>query len=309
MQIIPNFEERNECPICSNKKLNYVFNSLINENDIKSIKNIYKEPSNRTINSFKNKEIALCKCNECNFIFHNYIPDSNTLNIIYTKLINPNISFEKYKKTKSLKKQKAKKLLERLKSSIKINQSKKINYLDFGFGWGYMLEESLNIGLKPCGIEYDKLKKNLISKKHIQAFTSLDELGSVENDKDRFSIITINQVLEHLKDPKETLERLRKISSKTSILYISVPKYFYKKKLSKSDIFKKGPLQPFEHLNCFSRKSIKKLAQKTSWELLGFKSTILNLFIISSSFNIFIILLLIIHSKFRKGTYYLIPKI
>ena len=33
-----------------------------------------------------------------------------------------------------------------------------------------MLEESINIGLKPCGIEYDKLK-NLI-KKNIQTFTS-----------------------------------------------------------------------------------------------------------------------------------------
>ena len=309
MQIIPDFKVRTMCPICSNKKLDFIFSSVIRENEIKSLKNIYKKSSNRIINSFKNKEIALCKCNKCNFIFHMYTPDSNTLNIIYRKLINPSFSFEKYKKNKFFKKHKAKKLLQRLRSTIKINHWEKINYLDFGCGWGYMLEESMNIGFKPYGIEYDKFKKRLISKKNIQTFTSLDELGSKENDKDRFSIITINQVLEHLIDPKETLEKIRKIASKTSILYISVPKYLNNKKLFKSDIYKKGPLQPFEHLNCFSRSAIDKLAQKTNWELLSFKSTLNNLSFILSQYNIFFILLLIIHSKFRKGTYYLIPKI
>tara|TARA_Y100000589_G_scaffold50379_1_gene41971 strand:+ start:6523 stop:7452 length:930 start_codon:yes stop_codon:yes gene_type:complete len=309
MEIIPDFEVRTKCPICSRKRINLIISFFIRKDEIKLIKNIYKESNSRFVDPFINKKVLLYKCNKCKFIFHKYIPDNKTLNFIYTKLINRSYSLEKYNKNKFSNSQKANKLLYRLKSAIKISPFKKINYLDFGFGWGCMLYKAADIGLVPYGIEYNKLQKEMISKHNIKAYTSIDKLRDKENDNVRFSIITINQVLEHLKDPKEALEEIRKISAKTSILYIAVPKYMNDKNLSKSDILKKGSLQPFEHLNCFSRKSIKMLAQKTNWKLLGFYSIFNNLFLILRNYNIFTILLLCIHSKLRKGTYYLIPKI
>ena len=309
MQIIPDFEVRTKCPICSKKRIKLIISIIIRKDEIKLIKNIYKESNSRFVDPFFNKKVLLCKCNECKFIFHKYIPDNKTLNFIYTKLINRSYSLEKFNKNKFSNSQKANKLLHRLKSAIRISPLEKINYLDFGFGWGFMLYKAADIGLVPYGIEYDKLQKEIILKQNIKAYTSIDKLRHKENDQVRFSIITINQVLEHLKDPKEALEEIRKISTKTSILYIAVPKYMNDKNLSKSDILKKGPLQPFEHLNCFSRKSIKKLAQKTNWQLLDIYSFFNNFFLILRKYNILTILLLCIHSNLRKGTYYLIPKI
>ena len=86
-------------------------------------------------------------------------------------------------------------------------------------------------------------------------------------------------------------------------------KYMNFKNLSKSDNFKKGLFQPLEHFNGFSIEVIKILLQKTNWQLLGCYNIFNDLFLILRKYKLFTILLLSIHSKLRKNTYYLIPKI
>lgn len=66
------------------------------KDEIKSIKNIYKESNSRFVNPFINKKISLCKCNKYKFTFYKYISNINKLNLINRKLINQSYSLEKY---------------------------------------------------------------------------------------------------------------------------------------------------------------------------------------------------------------------
>ena len=84
--------------------------------------------------------------------------------------------------------------------------------------------------------------------------------------KNFFNFIRLDQVLEHLDDLKQTMETIKKIAHKNCIIYISVPNG--KKIINKKTEIKieKGPIQPLEHLNCFSRESLKKLLKKNGFK-------------------------------------------
>ena len=94
---------------------------------------------------------------------------------------------------------------------------------------------------------------------------------------------------------------------KTYTIY-SRNKYMNFKNLSKSDNLKTGLFQRFEHFNSFSTGAIKIPLKKTNWQLF-FYNIFNDLFLILRKYKFFTILLLSIHSKLRKNTYYLIPKI
>ena len=78
-----------------------------------------------------------------------------------------------------------------------------------------------------------------------------------DNYKYFFDIIRLEQVLEHIDNLEETLFLLKKFLKKGGIVTIGVPdgKYEIKNNILKIE---KGPIQPLEHLNCFSKKSLKK---------------------------------------------------
>ena len=308
-QIIPNFVERESCPVCHNKNIKLISKFTISSKEIKSMRIIYDYENNeKNITIFRNKKVDIFKCHNCELLFHGRVPDEETLDFVYSKLISKKESFKKYKKNEEKSTYKALKLLKRLKSIIKFNSLKNNRYIDFGFGWGLMLRTAKSLGLLPYGIEQDKSKIIFINKSKMKVYQSIDDLVKKEKDDIKFSLLTINQVLEHVTFPNKILSDLRKISSEKSILFISVPNYINKKVLSSSDIFKKGPLQPFEHLNCFSRKSIKILAKNSNWELITLKYIFGNFFFLTKRYNVLILLLISLFTMPNKGRYYLIPK-
>ena len=308
--IIPEFTEGICCPACASTNTKQELECTIREEEINLINNIYKHlNSKEKVSNFYDSKIQICLCLRCKLRYHKNIPDEKTLSYVYSELIDENLSFEKYKSKENFTIRKSITLLSRLKKIIQSNTKNNINYLDFGFGWGPMLKASKHLKLIPYGIEQNIKQIDLMKKQGIKTYQKINNLENNEKELKKFSIITLNQVLEHLTNPNEILYDLSKICKKKSILYIAVPPYISKKNIKKNDLFKKGPIQPFEHINCFSRKSMELLAKNTNWQLLTFKIFVKRFFYLSKNYNIFIILIVIIRQLINRGTYYLIPKI
>ena len=85
----------------------------------------------------------------------------------------------------------------------------------------------------------------------------------------------MDQVLEHLDEPNDALKIIKKLGKKNCIFYISVPdgtELIEKENISS---IKKGPVQPLEHLNCFSKHSLKKFLNIHGFRPLNLKEIIM----------------------------------
>lgn len=85
-----------------------------------------------------------------------------------------------------------------------------------------------------------------------------------------FDLVILNHTLEHLKNPKQILQKVKKILKKDGILYIDVPNVG---SLLSKIMGKRWPyLLPDEHLWQFDRTSLSKLVKKAGFEVLHFES-------------------------------------
>ena len=76
----------------------------------------------------------------------------------------------------------------------------------------------------------------------------------------KFNFIIMNQVIEHLKDPKKYFKKLNRILKNNGIIYIETPTIDYFKKCS-SDKSLWGGLHAPRHMYVFKKKSLIKIAK------------------------------------------------
>ena len=90
--------------------------------------------------------------------------------------------------------------------------------LDFGCGRGGFIQLSKNISKRSVGLELNKINREYINNSGVQCVNTLSEL----ND-DKFDLITLNHVFEHLNDPINILVQLQKYLKDDGIIIIEVP--------------------------------------------------------------------------------------
>jgi 2-polyprenyl-3-methyl-5-hydroxy-6-metoxy-1,4-benzoquinol methylase len=90
--------------------------------------------------------------------------------------------------------------------------------LDFGCGRGGFIRLAREISNKTMGIELNKFNRKYINSIGIQCLEYLSDLGD-----EKFDLITLNHVLEHLNNPIEILISLKKHLRKDGIIIIEVP--------------------------------------------------------------------------------------
>ena len=136
--------------------------------------------------------------------------------------------------------------------------------LDIGCGTGDFLKACKKDGWKIIGIEPDEGARNLtIKKTEISIHTNIEEL--VENTSNKFDVITMWHVLEHVPNLQEYINSLKNLLKPNGVLIIAVPNYksydavYYGKFWAAYDVPR--------HLWHFSQKSINLLFKDIGLEL------------------------------------------
>lgn len=128
--------------------------------------------------------------------------------------------------------------------------------LEVGAGWGYASEAAAKMGWKTDVIEYSNdclmsLSKRLPSESQIYrgGFEKF-----IASNQSPYDVVLMSQVLEHALDPLQWLASAHSILSDDGLLLVAVPLY---KGLYRFLGLRDPFITPPEHLNFFTRKSLK----------------------------------------------------
>lgn len=218
----------------------------------------------------RDKDFSILKCSDCNFVWQKYIPSDVFSNILYEKIIDQELSF---RKSKNLEKLLKNKIRFKYNAIYKLKNKKKLNVLDFGSGWGSWLLNLDQNKVNMFAFEISPTRKNYLVKNGVNVLDA-QEINNYDNF---FDYIRLEQVLEHIPNIKECMELIKKISNKNVLLEVGVPDGLKVIKDPKYITINKGPIQPLEHLNCFSNQSLKKFIKHYDFEPYTFRD-ILNLY-------------------------------
>ena len=222
--------------------------------------------------SFKQKlldvDYELLKCSDCNFVWQKNTPKKNFSIELYDNIIDNDESLKK-SELKFINQKKSN--YKEIKKIISNFDNETINILDYGAGWGHWLMSGSGLSYKPYAFELSSNRIKFLSSNKIEVLN----FEKINVYKNVFHYVRLDQVLEHLDEPKDALNIIKKLGAKNCIYFISVPdgtEIINKERIL--DI-KKGPVQPLEHLNCFSKKSLKKILHNNGFRPLNFTETVI----------------------------------
>ncbi len=244
-------ENRSHCPACfSSNALRCIEEEFTHSEIQKFLQNYYH---NRVEHHFLEKgKLIFLRCTECQLLWQQWILNDEGMKQLYGKWIESAGSSKKRKST-LLSLQYARHFARLLRLFPNPSET---NILDFGMGWGEWCHMGQSFGFSVHGIELSEERIDNARKRGISA--SLP----TEIPEKMWDFIYIEQVLEHLPHPRETLEKLIQSLKKGGYIHIGVPNgksLVQKRQITLKDVLQKGPAQPLEHINTFSNASLKKL--------------------------------------------------
>jgi SAM-dependent methyltransferase len=143
-----------------------------------------------------------------------------------------------------------------------------LQFLDFGMGWGNWCRMAQACGCTVYGTELSQARIEYAQKMGVRVI-DYEEIAML-----RFDFIHTEQVFEHLADPRATLAYLRGSLKTGGLLKIGVPdggdigqrlqKWDWQAPKTSRDSL--NPVAPLEHINCFDRASLLRLAEDLSLE-------------------------------------------
>lgn len=271
------------CPFCkiSNNKKMIFLKENINNNKINKF-----TFSSRKIPEFMNFE--LLKCKKCSLIYANKIPDFIKIKNLYNETARPSQQ-EAMDASKTY--------FEYLKKNLKLK--KRNNALEIGTGNGVFLMFLKKLGFSnTVGIEPSKeaivQASNKMKKKIVHGM-----FEEIQIEKNFFDFICCFMTMEHVYDPSKTL--FKSYNSLRNGGVIALVTHDAQNILHKI-LGKKSPIIDIEHLQLFSKESIK-LALIRS----GFKN--IKIINIKNSYNLsYWISLLPISESLKKITQFILKK-
>lgn len=143
---------------------------------------------------FNHKVFSYKHCNKCNLIFVDPMPNFNDFEAIYPSNYQGDIKIENDYNRET----------EKVIGFLSEFKGKRL--LDYGCGNGSFLNEAYKSGFKCCGVEFNnRVVTKLKATYRDFDFFNVDDFAKSD---EKFDVIHISNVLEHLPNPKETLVRL-----------------------------------------------------------------------------------------------------
>ena len=208
---IKNYLEEIDCPNCKTNLYKIIKNSdYSNIDTLDDLKNIYKSSADELLID------QLVECKKCSLQYLNPRVESEIIIDSYESNIDETHVSQDKSRIKTFSKS--------LKKIIKILDIKNLeskSFLDIGSASGACLKSLKDLGFKEEGYELSKWMSEY-GKKTYNVNINQGSISNITNDR-KFDLISFWDVLEHVADLNQTLQKVKTISKKNSILIINVP--------------------------------------------------------------------------------------
>ena len=262
-----NFETRHECPGCGSTAYRKIFSSPYRSPLISQYLSRHYGGLAR-LDRLGDATFTVCRCDRCTLLFQPLAPAGDLLQEIYDCWIATVTGREEIHKSEDL--QASRYRIDQVEYLIQAAGLRPVDvrFLDFGCGWSEWLLVARAFGCDVAGSELSEHRTQYA------ANLGLPMLDWNEIAQQRFNIINLEQVLEHLVDPGTVLSHLAGSLDKGGILRVSVPggRAMVKRLAALTDTQSVAPgwlmpIQPLEHLNCFTYDSLAAIGQRAGLRL------------------------------------------
>lgn len=161
------------------------------------------------------------------------------------------------------------------------------NILDIGTASGFLLEEAKKLGFEPYGVELSEYSSSIAKKKFGDNRIYNGTLEASPFKENFFDLITMTDLLEHIKNPIEILKYCHNLLRYTGgYIMITVPDTTsFTHNLMKS----KWTQYKLEHLFYFNRKNMEIIAKNTGFEIIYMRPALKSMTIqyMRNQFNVY----------------------
>ncbi len=233
---------RNACPLCHREQGDVWYKCAFNDEGMQTFLQSYYE--GRVDTKILDGNFIILRCKACQFLWQKEILTDDGMEQLYEYWIDIKESQEK-RKNSMLTLQYAKHCARLLRL---FKNPHATHILDVGMGFGEWCSMAQAFGFNVHGVEISETRLTQAKKRGIQCSTP-EHIPNKEWD-----FIELEQVLEHVENPQELIEKLVRSLKKGGYIHIGVPSatHAIHTPLSKDDVLRKGPFQPLEHINSFS---------------------------------------------------------
>jgi len=250
---------RDACPLCQERKSRTLWSvegdDLIELAGAKPFGN--ERMAELIARHFAGSSFNYAHCPACGFIYQDMILDSEGMAEMYglAPLLDPKEAgrAQQMRSNRYRGYRLAMRVLRTL-STVSDNPTK-LRVLDFGCGWGLWGGCALALGAEVHGFDLGPRRREASIARGLQVYDSIDAIPG------EFDVINTDQVIEHVPNPRKTVEALAKMLKPGGVLQISVPRGRAALKHAKLGAIKspRDALEPFQHINTFTNKTLRKL--------------------------------------------------
>lgn len=268
------FNKRSCCPVCNTKENALVYSIPYSDKKIQHYLNEFYNPQGFIeLEYLSENNYTLLKCQSCDLIYQQEVPNDLLLDKLYESWIDPNLAYDRNQNLGTEYRLNRFNEIVRVVDFFNIPPTK-LHFLDFGMGWGSYCLQLKSLDINAYGAELSQKRVENAKKNGITV------LSWEEITHHKFDFINTDDVFEHLVDPIEVLKHLVNSLKKNGVIKITVPNAkVIEKAIKKMDWYAvRGTndhlhgVSPLEHINCFYTKSLECLANQLNLKKVDIQS-------------------------------------
>lgn len=144
------------------------------------------------------------------------------------------------------------------KMTRELRGDRAVRWLDFGCGWGRVVELARLAGFAAFGVDKSSGRRHGAE---VQIFESLDALR--EHQSEPFHVVSMYEVLEHLSEPMGLLKALRGLLQPSGLLIVEVPDGTGFDNLTRGGPW--GIADGLDHLNAFDPTTLTRMVERAGF--------------------------------------------
>ena len=252
------FIDRNECLCCSSRNLETVASGRFDEEPLRSY--IAADPWGVDPSPYLvGQTWRLVRCEQCDMMFHHHVLSPAWNARRFSEWMDET-SIREFARINNPAHATANKARHHVEQILRIalishGSERPTRVLDFGCGFGEFLSLCVAFGLDAVGVDRSQARRSGA------VFPVVPEIEDLEG---AFDVLSFFQVLEHLDDPRSTVERLSGFLNPGGILIAETPNCSRVRGITDLESYRM--IHPLDHINAFTPATLNNLVERCGFE-------------------------------------------